>query len=170
MRDLLQNEHLWVYFAFILFIVIFGKLIYTQFNLFLEEQINIIKENINNSKKLLEESAQRLKKQKAELALLNQQIQIIKQKDKDASTILVERFYDTLSIKLQYLEESFKSYLKGERTKHLNELANILINDSYNLTLNILRTKLDKKQKQQLLNNSIAKMQQVLSSRNNYEY
>jgi len=170
MNELLQNEHFWVYLAFVIFIIIFGKLIYKQIKLFLEEQISNIKENIDNSKKPLEESVQKLKKQKAELALLNQKIQIIKQKDKDSSNMLVEGFYDNLSIKIQYLEESFKSYIKDERAKHLAHLANTLVNDSYELTLNLLKTKLDAKQKQQLLNDSIEKMGKVLTSKNIYEH
>lgn len=158
MIQILQDEHLWVYLSLIVFVVIFGKIIYKYVLNFLLQEIALIKNNITKSNIALEESIKNIKQQKSNLSLLNQRIQAIKKTDKDNTTILIETFYDNLYVKLQYLENNFKSYLEHNDHSCRNKLANVLIDESTSLTINILKTHLKEKQKKEILDKSIEKI------------
>lgn len=158
MIQMLRDEHLWVYLSLIVFVVIFGKIIYKYVLNFLLQEIALIKNNITKSNIALEESIKNIKQQKSNLSLLNQRIQAIKKTDKDNTTILIETFYDNLYVKLQYLENNFKSYLEHNDHSCRNKLANFLIDESTSLTINILKTHLKEKQKKEILDKSIEKI------------
>lgn len=162
MIKILQDEHLWVYLSLIVFVLIFGKIIFKFILNFLLQQIEIIKKNISKSTIALEESINNVKKQKSNLSLLNQRILLSTKENKDYNNILVEKFYDNLSVKIQYLENNFKSYLEYNNHKSRNKLINLLIDESTNVTINIFKTHLKEKQRKEILDKSIEKI--VLSS------
>lgn len=155
LNSLLQNEHFWVNISFLLFFIIFGKIIFKLFKNFLNQNIEVIKTDVEESENLFTLSKEQLKKKQKEFKELEKRILEIEKKSKDMGQALSESFMDNLSIKEKAIKDSFKSYLQGESLSNNKKLFNNLLDDSMKITQDILRCKITKQQKKEILKSAI---------------
>ena len=159
-----HDPQFWVLVAFIIFIVIVFKPVRSMLILGLDRRIKEIKDNIQKAETIKNESQQTLSEIKKRQNNVKQEILIIKNSAKE---------------KINLIEQHSNQKLKEQINKH-NQLAKIkitqmtrdantqvhqyIVKNAINTTIKILEKKLDKLEKQKLINQSIKELNSVLNS------
>ena len=159
-----SDPQFWVFVAFIIFLVIIFKPMHRILSTSLDSKINDIKESINQAERLKNDTQQTLSE--------------IKKRQNEVK-IEIKNIHKEAKNKISLIEDEVNIKLKEQINKH-NELAKIKIEQiardanmdvqqyisktSIMATINILKKKLNDKEKQNFINQSISELNSVLKN------
>ena len=159
-----SDPQFWVFIAFIIFIGIIFNPIRKVLSVGLDNKIKDIKDSINQAEKLKNDTQQTLSEIKKRQNEVKIEIQNI-QKEARNKISLIENNAHT-KLKEQINKRNDLEKLKIEQiTRDANTYIQQYISETaITATINILKKKLNEKQKQNLINQSIAELNTVLKN------
>ena len=159
-----SDPQFWVFIAFIIFIGIIFNPIRKVLSVGLDNKIKDIKDSINQAEKLKNDSQQTLSEIKKRQNEVKIEIKNIQEEAKQ-KILLIEDNNQT-KLKEQMNKRSELAQIKIEQlTREANsEVQQYIAQTAITATIDILEKKLNEKQKQDLINQSIAELNTVLKN------
>ena len=159
-----SDPQFWVFIAFIIFIGIIFNPIRKVLSVGLDNKIKDIKDSINQAEKLKNDTQQSLSEIKKRQNEVKIEIKNIQEETKQ-KILLIEDNNQT-KLKEQMNKRSELAQIKIEQlTREANsEVQQYIAQTAITATIDILEKKLNEKQKQDLINQSIAELNTVLKN------
>ena len=126
------DPQIWVAISFIVFFLIFGKIIWTKLSSFLENKINLINDEIKEAQDLHAEAVSLLTEEKKKAQDLENQIKKIMENGKMQASELVEENKIKINSEIANLERSCNDKIKLMEQEILNELKSKVIDKALN--------------------------------------
>ena len=164
----LNDPQIWVAVSFLLFFIIFGKLIWKQFASFLDSKINDISKEILEASNLHQEAKSLLSEEKKRLQGLDNEIKIIIDEGKLKAQNLYNESKEKINKEIMKLEKSAKDKIKYLEKEALIEIQNKISKYSIKLTEKFLEETLNKEDQLEMINNSITELEKTLARKNKF--
>ena len=160
-----SNSHFWMAVAFIIMLTLFAKKIIQIFLASIDNKIDNIKQEINDSIDLHNQSISIFNEKKKVLESLEQEESDIIHKANIKADIYYEKSVNQINLQINNLKKSFDSYLSLSEEKHISELHSELIKDSVYQCEQLIKNQ-SHKEKSLILDSSI---DNILIKLKNYE-
>jgi len=158
------DPQFWVLIAFIIFILAIFKPVSKILKTNLDIKIKEIGNSIDEVEKIKKEAQKTLSEIKKRQNEVMQEILIISQKTKEKISKIEESTNQKLDVQIKKINELTKVKI-DQITRDINlEIQQYVVQNSINVTLAILEKKLDKEEKLNLINQSIADLKFILKS------
>ena len=164
----LNDPQIWVAVSFLLFFIIFGRLIWKKFSNFLDNKINDISEEILVASNLHKEAKNLLSEEKKRLQGLDNEINIIIEEGKLKAQNLYNESREKINKEIMKLEKSAKEKLKYLENEAVIEIQNKISKHSIKLTEKFLEETLSKEDHSEMINNSINEVEKTLAHKNKF--
>lgn len=164
----LNDPQIWVAVSFILFFIIFGRLIWKKFSNFLDNKINDISEEILIANNLHQEAKSLLSQEKKRLQGLDNEISIIIEEGNLKAQNLYNESKEKINKEIMKLEKSAKEKIKYLEKEAVIEIQNKISKHSIKLTEKFLEENLNKEDHSEMINNSINELEKTLALKNKF--
>ena len=159
-----SDPQFWVFIAFIIFIGIIFNPIRKILSTTLDSKIKNIKENINQAEKLKNDTQQTLGEIKKRQNEVKIEINNIQEEARYKISLIEDNAHTKLKEQINKRGELTKIKIK-QMTRDANiDVQRYIVQTAITATIDILEKKLNEKQKQNLINESIAEFNIVLKS------
>ena len=163
-----NDPQIWVAVSFLLFFMIFGRILWKKFSNFLDNKINDISEEILVASNLHKEAKNLLSEEKKRLQGLDNEINIIIEEGKLKSQNLYNESREKINKEIMKLEKSAKEKLKYLENEAVMEIQNKISKHSIKLTEKFLEETLSKEDHSEMINNSINEVEKTLAHKNKF--
>ena len=149
------DPQIWVAISFIVFFLIFGKIIWTKLSSFLENKINLINDEIKEAQDLHAEAVSLLTEEKKKAQDLENQIKKIMENGKMQASELVEENKIKINSEIANLERSCNDKIKLMEQEILNELKSKVIDKALNKSVISLQNNLSRNNHKDIMKDSL---------------
>ncbi len=164
----LSDPQIWVAISFILFFIFFGKLIWKNFSMFLDEKIRKISEEINTANELHNEAKTLLSEEMKKFQGLEANIKSILDDGKITANNLYIESKDKINSDIKKLEKSSLEKIHFLENQVIQDLQNKITQEALILTERFLENDLDNDAHTKTINNSIEEIEKTLETNNKF--
>ena len=159
-----NDPQFWVLIAFIIFVGIIFNPVRRILATSLDNKISEIKKSINQAEKLKNDAQQTLGEIKKRQNEVKIEIENIQKEAKNKISLIEDSFHVKLKEQIQKRNELAKIKI-GQMTRDANiDIQQYVSQTAITATINILKIKLNKKEKENLINQSILELNTVLKN------
>ena len=159
-----SDPQFWVFIAFIIFIGIIFNPIRKILSTTLDSKIKNIKENINQAEKLKNDTQQSLSEIKKRQNEVKIEIKNIQEEAKHKISLIADSTQTKLKEQINKRNELAKIKIEQLTREANSDVHQYIAQTAITATIDILEKKLNEKQKQDLINQSIAELNTVLKN------
>ena len=161
---MLSDPQFWVFIAFIIFVGAMIKPVRKILSINLGDKIQEIKNSINEAEKIKNDAQLTLSEIKKRLNEVKGEIDLIQQEAKEKITIIEKNTYTKLTDQINK-RNALASNKIDQMTRDANtEIQKHITQIAISATVNILEKKLNDKEKQNLVNQSVNELGSVLNN------
>ena len=153
-----SDPQFWVFIAFIIFVAIIFKPIKKIFTSSLDNKIKTIKNNINQAEKIKNEAQNTLSQIKKRQNDVKLEIEEIQNKAKEKLANIEKLFSQKVSEQIKKRNELAKIKIEQLVRDTNLQIQNYIVQNAIKTTVLLLEKKLDQKEKQKLINDSVSEL------------
>ena len=153
-----NDPQFWVFIAFVIFVAITFKPIKKIFTSSLDNKIKIIKNNIDQAEKIKNEAQNTLSQIKKRQNDVKLEIEEIQNKAKEKLANIEKLFSQKLSEQIKKRNELAKIKIEQIVRDTNLQIQNYIVQNAIKTTVLLLEKKLDQKEKQKLINDSVSEL------------
>ena len=157
-----SDPQFWVFVAFVIFIITIFKPAQKIFTSGLDNKIKEIKDSIDQAEKIKNEAQNTLSKIKKRQNDIKLEIKKIQDKAKEKIAFIEQNFTQKLSEQIKKRNELAEIKIKQMAREANLQTQNYIVKNAIKSTVELLEKKLDQKEKQKLINSSIAELNIIL--------
>ena len=157
-----SDPQFWVFVAFVIFIITIFKPAQKIFTSGLDNKIKEIKDSIDQAEKIKNEAQNTLSKIKKRQNDIKLEIKEIQDKAKEKIAFIEQNFTQKLSEQIKKRNELAEIKIKQMAREANLQTQNYIVKNAIKSTVELLEKKLDQKEKQKLINSSIAELNIIL--------
>lgn len=158
-----SDPQIWVAISFILFFLLFGKLIWKKFSLFLDNKILDIKNEIDEAKKLHNEAKELLAAETKKMQDLELVIKEIIDSSKNKSYEMLRENSKKIEEQIALLEKEATEKIKVIENQAIVETKLDIISKATLIAENILKSKLSENDQHTIMQASIESTKKILN-------
>ena len=153
-----SDPQFWVFVAFVIFIITIFKPAQKIFTSGLDNKIKEIKDSIDQAEKIKNEAQNTLSQIKKRQNDIKLEIKKIQDKAKEKIAFIEQNFTQKLSEQIKKRNELAEIKIKQMAREANLQTQNYIVKNAIKSTVELLEKKLDQKEKQKLINSSIAEL------------
>ena len=153
-----SDPQFWVFVAFVIFIITIFKPAQKIFTSGLDNKIKEIKDSIDQAEKIKNEAQNTLSQIKKRQNDIKLEIKEIQDKAKEKIAFIEQNFTQKLSEQIKKRNELAEIKIKQMAREANLQTQNYIVKNAIKSTVELLEKKLDQKEKQKLINSSIAEL------------
>jgi len=153
-----SDPQFWVFIAFIIFVAIIFKPIKKIFTSSLDNKIKTIKNNINQAEKIKNEAQNTLSQIKKRQNDVKLEIEEIQNKAKEKLANIEKLFSQKLSEQIKKRNKLAEIKIEQIVRDTNLQIQNYIVQNAIKTTVLLLEKKLDQKEKQKLINDSVSEL------------
>ena len=157
-----SDPQFWVFVAFVIFIITIFKPAQKIFTSGLDNKIKEIKDSIDQAEKIKNEAQNTLSQIKKRQNDIKLEIKKIQDKAKEKIAFIEQNFTQKLSKQIKKRNELAEIKIKQMAREANLQTQNYIVKNAIKSTVELLEKKLDQKEKQKLINSSIAELNIIL--------
>ena len=157
-----SDPQFWVFVAFVIFIITIFKPAQKIFTSGLDNKIKEIKDSIDQAEKIKNEAQNTLSQIKKRQNDIKLEIKEIQDKAKEKIAFIEQNFTQKLSKQIKKRNELAEIKIKQMAREANLQTQNYIVKNAIKSTVELLEKKLDQKEKQKLINSSIAELNIIL--------
>ena len=157
-----NDPQFWVSVAFIIFILAIFKPVRTMLTSNLDKKINEIKKNIEKAEKIKIDAQKTFSEIKNRHNNVKQEIRIIENEAKEKISVIEQRYKQELNEKLNKHNELAKIKVQQMVRDANTEVQRHIVQSVIKATIEILEKKLDKLERQKLIDQSMVELNSIL--------
>ena len=161
----LLDPQIWVAISFIIFFLVFGKIIWTKLSFFLDNKINLINVEIKEANNLHKEALSLLTEEKKKAQDLENQIKKIMDEGKMQANELVEENKLKINSEIENLERSCNEKIKLMEEEILNELKSKVLDKALNQSVISLQNNLSRNNQNDIIKDSLKLISKQVQSK-----
>ena len=158
-----SDPQIWVAFAFILFFICFGKLVWRNLSSFLDKKIIDIKNEINEAQTLHKDAKELLAIESKKLQDLDMIVKEIIDNSKNKSYELLLENKKKIESQIEKLEKESLDKIKVIQNRAMEEIKLDIVNSATFIAENIIKNKLSEKNQKKIMDNSINETKSALN-------
>ena len=158
-----SDPQIWVAISFILFFLLFGKLIWKKFSLFLDNKILDIKNEINEAKKLHSDAKELLATETKKMQDLDLIIKEIIDNSKNKSYEILRGNTKKIEEQIELLEKEAAEKIKVIENQAIVEIKLDIISKASLIAENVLKSKLSENNQRVIMQDSIESTKKILN-------
>ena len=158
-----SDPQIWVAISFILFFLLFGKLIWKKFSLFLDNKILDIKNEINEAKKLHNDAKELLANETKKMQDLDLIIKEIIDNSKNKSYEILRENTKKIEEQIELLEKEATEKIKVIENQAIVEIKLDIISKATLIAENVLKSKLSENDQHTIMQHSIESTKKILN-------
>ena len=153
-----SDPQFWVFIAFVIFVAIIFKPIKKIFTSSLDNKIKTIKNNINQAEKIKNEAQNTLSQIKKRQNDVKLEIEEIQNKAKEKLANIEKLFSQKLSEQIKKRNKLAEIKIEQIVRDTNLQIQNYIVQNAIKTTVLLLEKKLDQKEKQKLINDSVSEL------------
>ena len=159
-----DDPQFWVFVAFIIFFIAIFKPVRKILASGLDKKIYEIKNSIDKAEKIRNEAQITLSEIKKRQNEVKQEIEIIQNNAKEKIISIEQMFNQKLNEQIKKRNEQTKIKIEQMFRDANTQVQQYIVQNAIKATIKLLEKKLDQKEKQKLINNSIAELNIILKN------
>ena len=158
-----SDPQIWVAVSFLLFFVLFGKLIWKQLSSFLDNKILEIKNQIDEAQKLHKDAKDLLASESKKTQDLELVIKEIIDNSKNKSYEILQENKKKIETQIQILEKESLEKIKLIQTQAIEEIKIDIVDKASSIAENVVKNKLSEKNQQDIMQASLEQTKNILN-------
>ena len=158
-----SDPQIWVAISFILFFLLFGKLIWKKLSLFLDNKILDIKNEIDEAKKLHSDAKELLATETKKMQDLDLIIKEIIDNSKNKSYEILRGNTKKIEEQIELLEKEAAEKIKVIENQAIVEIKLDIISKASKIAENVLKSKLSENDQHTIMQDSIESTKKILN-------
>ena len=158
-----SDPQIWVAVSFLLFFVLFGKLIWKQLSSFLDNKILEIKNQIDEAQKLHKDAKDLLASESKKTQDLDLVIKEIIDNSKNKSYEILQENKKKIETQIQILEKESLEKIKLIQTQAIEEIKIDIVDKASSIAENVVKNKLSEKNQQDIMQASLEQTKNILN-------
>ena len=158
-----SDPQIWVAISFILFFLLFGKLLWKKFSLFLDSKILDIKNEIDEAKKLHSDAKELLSTETKKMQDLDMVIKEIIDTSKNKSYEILHENTKKIETQIELLEKEALEKIKVIENQALLDIKLDIISKASLIAEKVLKDKLNEKNQHIIIQDSIENTKKVIN-------
>tara|TARA_B100000003_G_C10674954_1_gene268640 strand:- start:55 stop:546 length:492 start_codon:yes stop_codon:yes gene_type:complete len=158
-----SDPQVWVAISFILFFLLFGKILWKKLSSFLDNKILEIKNDIDEAKKLHSEAKDLLAKENKKMQDLDLIVKEIIDNSKNKSYEVLRENTQKIEAQIELLEKEAKEKIKVIENQTIDEIKLDIISRASSIAEKVLKSELSENNQLSIIKNSIEQTKKVLN-------
>ena len=155
----LQDPQTWVAISFLLFFLLFGKVIWKKLISFLDAKINIIRSEIKEAKELHEEAKTLLANEKKKVQDLENQVKRILEESKKVSQEMILKNKTKIEEEINKLEKEAEQKIYYLEQSAIEEIRAKISEEALKATVTCIKSNMSKQIHSALLNSTLKEVE-----------
>ncbi len=158
-----SDPQVWVAISFILFFLLFGKILWKKLSSFLDNKILEIKNDIDEAKKLHSEAKDLLAKENKKMQDLDLIVKEIIDNSKNKSYEVLRENTQKIEAQIELLEKEAKEKIKVIENQTIDEIKLDIISRASSIAEKVLKSELSENNQLSIIEKSIEQTKKVLN-------
>ena len=157
-----EDPQTWVAISFILFFVLFGKVIWKKLSNFLDDKINVIQKEIKDAQDLHNEAKILLENEKKKVQDLENKVKSILEESKRTSQSILIENKDIIEKEINKLEKECEEKIKYLEKEAVREIREKVTNRSIDMAIKNIQNNLSDENHHSIMKSSITDIKKEL--------